>query len=71
MIVLILLLVLTSGRGMPLGKNGGSFQRKAKQWSRDNDLSAKIEAPLFFKHFCDENEAPFAIKRPLAENKLH
>ena len=44
--VLIFLLVLTGGRGMPLGKNGAPFQRKAEQRSRDNDLSAKNEAPL-------------------------
>ena len=63
--VLILLLVLASGRGMPLGKNGASFQRKAEQWSRqDNDLSAKQEAPfasMTFEHFFAENEVPLTF----------
>ena len=84
--LLILLLVLTGGRGMPLGKNGEPFQRKAEQWSRDNDLSAKNEAPLAFmsfehhsakseaplisNHFSDENKTLFAFKRPLAEAPL-
>lgn len=38
--VLILLLVLANGRGMPLGNNGASFQGKEEQRGHDNDLSA-------------------------------
>ena len=71
--VLILLLVLASGRGMPLGKNGGSFQRKAEQWSRqDNDLSAKHEGPfasMTFEHFSAEKEAPLTFSHFSDENE--
>ena len=69
MTVLILLLVLTSGRGMPLGKNGGSFQRKAEQLSRDNDQSTKNKAPLALKHFLNERKAPLTFEHVSAENQ--
>ena len=64
---------------------GGSFQRKAEQWSRDYGVSAKSEAPLgsmtfehlfaeneaplTFNQFSDEYEAALAFKRPLAGNE--
>ena len=67
--VLILLMVLASGRGMPLGNNGASFQRKAGQWSRDNDLSAKNKAPLALKHFLNERKAPLTFEHLSAENE--
>ena len=68
--VLILLMVLASGRGMPLGKNGASFQGKAEQWSSNNDLSAKNKAPLAPKHFFNERKAPLAsVEHLSAENE--
>ena len=64
--VLILLLVLTSGRGMPLGKNGASFQTKdpftPKYFVHERKsplaFEHENEASLAFNHFSDENEAP-------------
>ena len=66
---LILLLVLASGRGMSLGKNAASFQRKAEQWRRDNDLSDKNEARLAPKHFPNERKVPLTFKYLSAENE--
>ena len=63
--VLILLLVLASRRGMPLGKNGASFQRKEEQWGRDNDLPSLL-AP---KHFRNERKAPLTFEHLSAENE--
>lgn len=67
--VLILLLWLASGRGMPLEKNGALFQKQAEQWSRDNDLPSINEARLAFKHFPYEGKVPFTFKHPSAENE--
>ena len=66
---LILLLVLASGRGMPLRKNGTSFQGKAEQLSRNNDLSAKNKASLALKHFLNERKAPLTFEHFSAENE--
>jgi len=61
--ILILLLVLASGRGMPLGRNGASFRRKQEEWRRENnDLSDKNDARLALKHFPNVRKAPLTFK---------